>query len=398
MGSEGVEVALIHLTDPLRPSKGGAVRYVISLAKYLATRKGRRVRILGVNDLSGQPVDPVIWRLVRAGRVSVDYVSGGKSVPGFVIRLLFRTLRERSEATIYHAQREIFAFPLALDPRKKFVLTVHAVPLADFRSKHPILYHLIKPFFRLVMRYVMMRASAIILVTRSLMRHVPITADQRAKTAVIPVGVDVETFRPPAGNERDLLRERFGIGAGEAVILFVGRLEKVKRPELVIRSLEYLISKKGLTEVKLLVAGDGSLLPRLKTLARSLGVDNKIMFLGHVPPDRMPSIYRVGDVLALTSVSEASPYVIKEGLASGVPFVSTASSYEITWLASVGVGYVVPVNTSPEVFGDALANMINLVKGPEGEVLRHRCRAVAEVLSTERMFGAVAKVYERVGT
>jgi glycosyltransferase involved in cell wall biosynthesis len=74
-------------------------------------------------------------------------------------------------------------------------------------------------------------------------------------------------------------------------------------------------------DVRFLVVGDGPERARLERTAGELGISGKVRFLG--VRDDVPAVLKLMDVLVLSSLSEGSPNVVLEGMASGVPIVGT---------------------------------------------------------------------------
>jgi glycosyltransferase involved in cell wall biosynthesis len=98
------------------------------------------------------------------------------------------------------------------------------------------------------------------------------------------------------------------------VVLFVGRLVDGKRPGDAVQAVSRLSDR---IDVKLYVVGDGPLREELEAEAEN------VAFLGHVPYDEMPAIYRSGDMLLLPSRAEGLPRTVLEAFASETPVVSS---------------------------------------------------------------------------
>jgi glycosyltransferase involved in cell wall biosynthesis len=140
----------------------------------------------------------------------------------------------------------------------------------------------------------------------------------QAKLAIIPSGVDSDTFSPdgPAA-PRDLDRPR---------ILSVGRFVPRKGFDDVIRALRRVPAAEcviigGPPAAQL--AGD-PLAAQLLEVARSHGVADRVRLVGAVPPSDMPQWYRSADVVATTPWYEPFGLVPLEAMACGVPVVATA--------------------------------------------------------------------------
>jgi glycosyltransferase involved in cell wall biosynthesis len=130
-----------------------------------------------------------------------------------------------------------------------------------------------------------------------------------SRIEVVPNGVDTERFTPE-GPESEL------IDHDGAVVLFVGRLVEGKRPGDAIEAVTQLPDE---LNTKLVVVGDGPLRAQLESDSDGQSVE----FLGHVPYDEMPAIYRAGDVMILPSRNEGLPRTVLEAFASATPVVSS---------------------------------------------------------------------------
>lgn len=140
------------------------------------------------------------------------------------------------------------------------------------------------------------------------------------KITIIPPGVDVENFDLRISKEET--RRKLGLLEKSKIILFVGRLIPVKRPDRIIRALKRILGSNS--SVHLVVIGDGSLRAHLMKLSYDLGVQDHVRFEGSIPHERVPLYYAACDVLILPSDSEGLPTVILEAMASRRPVIASA--------------------------------------------------------------------------
>jgi len=131
---------------------------------------------------------------------------------------------------------------------------------------------------------------------------------------VVSNGIDTERFTPN-GSTSEL------IDAEGPVVLFVGRLVEGKRPAVAIEAFAEV--RESVPDAELYLCGEGPLQSELAALAADLGVQDAVTFLGQVPYEEMPTVYRGADVLVLPSRAEGVPRTIMEALASGVSVVSS---------------------------------------------------------------------------
>ncbi len=131
---------------------------------------------------------------------------------------------------------------------------------------------------------------------------------------VVSNGIDTDRFTSE-GPTSEL------IDAGAPVVLFVGRLVDGKRPAIAIEAFAGV--REEYPDAELVLCGEGPLESELKTFVRELGIEEAVTFLGQIPYDDMPAVYRTANVLVLPSRAEGVPRTIMEALSSGVPVVSS---------------------------------------------------------------------------
>jgi glycosyltransferase involved in cell wall biosynthesis len=111
------------------------------------------------------------------------------------------------------------------------------------------------------------------------------------------------------------LREEDRQNDSQLIMLSVGRLHRVKNHAFLLRACAQL-KERGLWFL-CLVAGDGPEHNYLERLARDLGLGGSVVFLGHVPHEKLDAYYSITDLVVLTSRSEGIPLVLMEAMAHG---------------------------------------------------------------------------------
>ena len=149
-------------------------------------------------------------------------------------------------------------------------------------------------------------------------------ADPDRVVTVAP-GVDVGHFCP---SPVAAVRERLGLSVDGLVLLFVGRLQPLKAPDVLLRAAARLGQTAPELRERLVVAvvggpsGNGQAEPaRLRELAAELGV--RVRFEPPVDADRLRDWYRAADVVAVPSHNESFGLVALEAQACGTPVVAT---------------------------------------------------------------------------
>jgi D-inositol-3-phosphate glycosyltransferase len=149
----------------------------------------------------------------------------------------------------------------------------------------------------------------------------------RARVHVVPPGVDTDVFRP----SDDRLATRRELGGGR-LLLFVGRLQPLKGPDLAVRTLAALdayLPQDGVPTRLIVVGGasgngHGTVDPAaLRRLADDLGVSDRVALLAPRSHGELAPLYRAADALIMPSRSESFGLVALEAQASGTPVVGS---------------------------------------------------------------------------
>jgi glycosyltransferase involved in cell wall biosynthesis len=146
----------------------------------------------------------------------------------------------------------------------------------------------------------------------------------------VSCGVDVRRFRPRP-EQAPLARRAFGLPE-LPTIGYVGRLDAEKRLDELIRAVALLGPDHGAQAV---LAGTGTMLGRLRHLAETLGVADRVHFLGFVPDRRLVDVYTAADVFCMPGVAELQSIATLEALACGLPVV-LADAVALPHLVSPG--------------------------------------------------------------
>jgi len=151
-------------------------------------------------------------------------------------------------------------------------------------------------------------AAGLLAVSQAMKRSMIALGMDADKIHVHYTGVDLERFAP---QDRTAAKARFNLSG--PVILSVGALIERKGQHMLIRALA------DIPDAMLLLAGEGPERYALEQLAASLGLTQRVGFLGAVPHNQLPVLYNAADVMALPSASEGLANAWVEALACGTP-------------------------------------------------------------------------------
>ncbi|TMM39208.1 MAG: D-inositol-3-phosphate glycosyltransferase [Actinobacteria bacterium] len=182
------------------------------------------------------------------------------------------------------------------------------------------------------------------------------------RVAVVAPGVDLDRFTPAAlGREQAVrtgARRRLGLPERGYLIAFVGRIQPLKAPDVLLRAVAQL-PPAVLDRLTVAVVGgnSGSGLD-LAGLGSALGIGHVLRFLPPMGRDRLPDLYRAADLVAVPSYNESFGLVALEAQASGTPVVAAAVGGLVTAVRDGTSGVLVdghhPARWS-RVLGDLLA-------------------------------------------
>jgi glycosyltransferase involved in cell wall biosynthesis len=182
----------------------------------------------------------------------------------------------------------------------------------------------------------------------------PSTADdlesrglRRDLIEIIPNGVDLEALTPGPPEER----------FEEPTLLYLGRLKRYKRVDLVMQAVATL-AERGVA-CRLLVAGQGDHREHLEAFRTSLGLEDRVEFLGFVSKERKLEVLRRSWVHVLTSPKEGWGISNLEAAACGTPTVASDSPGLRDSVVDGHTGYLVPhgnVSRLADRIGELLAS------------------------------------------
>lgn len=207
------------------------------------------------------------------------------------------------------------------------------------------------------------------------------------RVSVVPYGVDIERFHPlPLREEQRVapssaLKDLFA-AAGRDPVPGSGR---GRRPARIVMAMGRLVYKKGFSHLLrampqvlaccpdaiLVIAGEGDLRSELEVTARELGLEQHVLFTGHIPWDETDRYLPLADVLVVPSVLDQAgnvdglPNVLLEAMASGCAIVASDVAGIPQVIHDGQTGLLVP-QQDPAALAAAICRLL------EDETLRRR--------------------------
>ncbi len=309
-----------------RPHVGGAELQLERLVPHLADR-GIRTEII-TRAVKGCPrqeriVGSVVRRTPAAGESPLASIV-------YVAVALARILRRRSQIELVHAHGALSPATIALGGRLLglpcLVTVLGTGPQGDLArlARKPLGRVRARLLFRCAW-FAALSADA----RDELIGHgVP-----AKRILALPNGVDLATYRPARAQERVQLRDELGLPHRRFLGAFVGRLHPVKDVDTLLEATARV------SELTLLVVGDGPDRGRLGAKTEQLGIAGRVRFLGQ--SSRVPDLLRASDAFMLSSRGEGMSNALLEAMACGLPCLASGTVGGAKELLGEGRGVLV---------------------------------------------------------
>jgi glycosyltransferase involved in cell wall biosynthesis len=231
------------------------------------------------------------------------------------------------------------------------------------------------------------------LISRCLHRHVAVSRHvagrlhDRLGVAAAKITVIPNAVEPRAPTQRDdALRARLGVRGDRALALTVARLEEQK-------GITHLLDAAAmLPDVVFAIAGEGPERDGLVAKAASLGLSERVHWLGH--RDDVPALLAAADLFVLPSLNEGLPLAAMEAMLAGVPIVATDAGGTGEVVRAGVTGMLVPPG-DPRALADAIRALRD-----DPERARHLAAAARGLIerehSTAAMVAATSRLYDEL--
>ncbi|MBK8901905.1 MAG: glycosyltransferase [Anaerolineaceae bacterium] len=326
-------LSIVHVYKDYWPVVGGIENHIKDLAEAEAAL-GHQVTVLVTNP-GGQQARETIngVRVIRAGRLTTV-----ASTP-LSVTLPLLLARLRPDITQVH-----FPYPVGelsqwlLGRRRQYLIAYHS----DVVKQQRILR-----FYNPLLRRVLASAVGILAASDNYVQSSPYLRPLAHKCTIVPYAVDAKRF---AGAEPLVARD------GRFTLLFIGRHRYYKGGDDLLRAVAQLPAD---VPVRLLFGGDGPLRGVWQQLSHSLGLGDKVQFVGEVSEADLPRFYASGDLFVLPANSRAEAFgkVLQEAMAAGLPCLTTELGTGTSFVVQDGVtGCIVPPK-QPEVLASAIQQL-----------------------------------------
>ncbi|MDX8436158.1 glycosyltransferase [Mesorhizobium abyssinicae] len=365
---------VLHFFKTYWPDTFGGVERTIHAIARSTARHGIDTEVLSLSRTPDEATRPLDGHLATKARLDFELASTGFSRQVF---RKFRALSAKADLIHYH-----FPWPL--------------MDVVHFQSRHGkptlVTYHsdivkqrLILPFYRPLMMRFLGDVDAIVPTSPDYLQSSPVLGAFRAKSTVIPIGIDEGTYPSPTEADNDWCRSTIP----EPFVLFVGVLRYYKGLDVLIQAAEQV-------RCKIVIAGSGPIENQLKLQADTLRRDN-VIFLGEVTEPRKMALLDncLGFVFPSNQRSEAYGLSLVEAAMCGKPMISCEIGTGTSYVNEAGTtGLVVPPS-DPQRLAEAINRLIASPTEAAGWGRAARDRYV-RLFTADRMGKSYAELYRRL--
>lgn len=212
-----------------------------------------------------------------------------------------------------------------------------------------------------------------------------------APAVVVSNGIDWAAFADLP--KKGLFRQRVGMSAEQPLILFLGRLNFKKGLDLLIPAFAEVV--KIVPNACLAIVGPDNegLGTQVRQWCTDNGVEERVRFVDHIPPEQVRQAYVDADVFALTSYTENTGMTVVEAMACGRPVVISDQVNIWPFVKDSGAGIVVPLDTTQ--ISEAL---MKILSDPEAAATIGRAgrKTARDQFSWETIGGQFDEVYSAI--
>jgi glycosyltransferase involved in cell wall biosynthesis len=300
-GESGLRILIVNWRDLENPWAGGAEVHIHAIAEGLVAR-GHSVTLVASGYPGGAP---------QAERNGVRILRAGNRWDAN-LTLCREALREIKRHPYDIVIEDLNKVPFFTAPFHRLPIVVYVPHLFGstvFRETNA----LFGAYVWLMERPIpgVYRRARWIAISDSTRRDLVARGVPPERTSVVLCGLDFERY------DRSPPPPRFDHPA----LVHVGRLMRYKSADVALKTLQLL--QRSRPEARLYVAGDGPDLPRLQRLARSLGIDSSVQFLGYLPHEQKVDLLWRCHLLLNPSPKEGWGLTVIEANACGVPVVAS---------------------------------------------------------------------------
>lgn len=399
-----IKVTIVYPMDPESVKPDGIQASIMDFIAYAPEHFS--LQLIGIAcDLPayGRQARLRVWQRLRSGDRDFDFfpvlsekdASRRKALPlslRFTVALFLSRPSVEGRLLFFHRPEPALLFRRSRNPK---VAMIHNDIAGQMRhAQSEVLWSRFPRVYFFLEKFVFESLERVYTVTRrSLAFYCSHYPQWHTRFQFLPMWVDTKRFFPSDEAKETLKKKAWvfdgRLSSGKKWILFAGRLQKQKAPQILLETFKLYYQKDPGS--CFLVAGAGNARNDMERLAEDFGLEKDVIFLEALPQERLIDFYRASDCLLLASYFEGMPRCVLEALACGLPVVSTDTGEAALMIKGHACGEVVG-----DVTSRALADALEKVLGSPNQYTRESCARAAAFYAPQRVLSPVYQELERI--
>ncbi|MGC8662229.1 MAG: glycosyltransferase [Candidatus Micrarchaeia archaeon] len=312
---------IAYYTDTYLPAVDGVVTSLLNFKKELEKR-GHEVYIVASGDVASKRKYSNKHTIIMPGFSFKPYPQYKLAFFPYHTALMV----QKENLDILHAQTPFFmgftALSIARVLKKPVIGSFHTFInnrkiLEEYYPKNKFLKKFTSKYLWMYTKFFYRRCDRTIVPTKTVKEI--LKRESIHNIEIVPNSVDMERFNPKVNGE--IIREKLNLK--KHVVLYVGRISKEKRIEVMLKAAKLFANKRD--DISYLIVGQGPALDYYKDMVRRLGLSSRVVFTGFVPDFLLPKYYAASDMLCMPSTFETQGIVSIEAMACGKPVVGAGA-------------------------------------------------------------------------
>lgn len=305
---------IAHFTNTYHPVTSGVVRSVSSFRRALSNL-GHNVFVFAQADRDHEDKEPFVFRYPALQLPLQEYPL---TIP---VSNFVDTLLPSLKLDVIHAHHPALLGQVAARKAEAMEIPLVFTHHTRYREYSHYAFGVPKNLAKQVIeRWIgdyMSQCQHIVVPSESIKAILTETYGVEEGITAVPTGIDVATYQQARAGD---VRQKHGWADDDVVLISLGRLAKEKNWETLITAVAPVIKKHA--NVRLVILGEGEERDGLESLARALGVAERVNLIGTVPFDKVPNYLQAADIFCFASVTETQGLVTLEAMAAGLPVVA----------------------------------------------------------------------------
>jgi glycosyltransferase involved in cell wall biosynthesis len=344
-------VKIVHIHHHFWPVVGGLERVIQSIAEELVKLGHENLVVTSKIDAKDRPSEEVINGIyihrVKALRLYFQDLTIPMEIP-------IRVLKE-ADVIICWSQSSYFVYKVCREAKKlgRF-LAVQFLGVDYLKYHYNPLLRMPGYIYQKLITKEMSDLADIALVTNEYERSL-LKEEYGLDAVVVPHGIAEVYLELPGMDEG--FRRKYNVKG--KIVAFIGRIHPTKGLDLLIKAFAEVAMKVSGAVLIIAGSGDERYLGKCLKLARILGVEEKVKYIGYISEEDKIALIDASDTVVLPTkhAGESYPLLINEVLARGKKLIITRGNIASRWIEESGIAKV--VNPDPQELAQAIIDELN---------------------------------------